>query len=159
MRNLVLLINNYWKQQTDNNKTLILFYYWLKTVTSCSRFWINLTNLNESKALITVISEFFFCEGFSLGHVIITKIISHTNKKTACNTDKNHSSAANSKLKRGIMSVYLTYLCINLIGFYMFWLSLVSWVNFTSPKAVYAKTLLFITISWRKHCHKPDCPV
>ena len=62
----------------------------------------------------------FFCEGFSLGQVIITKIISHTNKKTACNTDKNHSSAENSKLKRGIMSVYLTYLCINLIGFYMF---------------------------------------
>ena len=60
IRNLVLLINNYWKQQTDNNKILILFYYWFKTVTSCSRFWTNLTNLNKSVDLITVMSEFLF---------------------------------------------------------------------------------------------------
>ena len=75
MRNLVLLNNNYWKRQTDNNKTLILFFYWLKTVTPCSKFCINITHLNESEALITVMSEFLFCEGFSLGHVIITTII------------------------------------------------------------------------------------
>ena len=58
-RNLVLLINNYWKQQTDNNKTLILFFYRLKTVTPCSKFCINITHLNESEALIAVMSEFF----------------------------------------------------------------------------------------------------
>ena len=75
MRNLVLLINNYWKQQTDTYKTLILFFYWLKTVTPCSKFCINITHLNKSEALITVMSESFFREGFSLGHVIITTII------------------------------------------------------------------------------------
>ena len=37
-----------------------MFFFWLKTMTSCSRFWIYLTNLNESEALITVMSEFFF---------------------------------------------------------------------------------------------------
>ena len=56
MRNLVLLINNYWKQQTDNNKTLILFFYWLQTVTPCSKFCINITHLNESETLITVMT-------------------------------------------------------------------------------------------------------
>ena len=61
--------------KTDNNKTLILFFYWLKIVTTCSRFCINITHLNESEALITVMPEFFLCEGFSLGHVIITTII------------------------------------------------------------------------------------
>ena len=47
----------------------------LKTVTSCSKLCINITHLNESEALITVMSEFFFSEGFSLGHVNITTII------------------------------------------------------------------------------------
>ena len=60
MRNLVLLINNYWKQQTDNNKTLISFFYWLKTVIPCSKFCINITHLNESEALMTVMSGSFF---------------------------------------------------------------------------------------------------
>ena len=32
-------------------------------------------HMNESQALITVMSEFFFGEGFSLGHVVITTII------------------------------------------------------------------------------------
>ena len=37
--------------------------------------------MNESEALITVMSEFFFfCEGFSLGHVIITTTIITWNK-------------------------------------------------------------------------------
>ena len=76
-RNLVLLMNNYWKQQTDNNKTLILFFYWLKTDT-CSKFCINISHLNESETLKSVMSELFFCEGFSLGHVIITTIIIST---------------------------------------------------------------------------------
>ena len=94
MRNLVLLINNYWKQQTDNNKTLILFFYWLKSVTPCSKFCINITHLNESEALITVMSGLFFCEGFSLGHVIITTIIrwtgTHANhEKMWCRTSTN----------------------------------------------------------------------
>ena len=75
MRNLVLLINNYWKQQTENNETQKMFFYWLKTVTSSSRFYINITHLTESETLITVMSELFFCEGFWLGHVIITTII------------------------------------------------------------------------------------
>ena len=61
--------------KTENNKTQIMFFYWLKTVTSCSKFCINITHLNESGTLITVMSEFFFCEGFSFGHVIITTII------------------------------------------------------------------------------------
>ena len=52
-----------------------MFFYWLKTVTSSSRFCINITHLNESETLITVMSELFFSEGFSLGHVIITTII------------------------------------------------------------------------------------
>ena len=33
------------------------------------------TNLNQSGTQINVMSELFFCEGFSLGHVIITTII------------------------------------------------------------------------------------
>ena len=63
MRNLVLLINNYWKQQTENNKTQIMFIHWLKTVTSSSRFCINITHLNESETLITVML-FFLCRFF-----------------------------------------------------------------------------------------------
>ena len=53
-----------------------MLFYWLKTVTSSSRFCINITHLNESETLITVMSELFFCEGFSVDHVIITTIIS-----------------------------------------------------------------------------------
>ena len=60
MKNLVLLINNYWKQQTENNETQKMFFYWLKTVTSSSRFCINITHLHESETLITVMSELFF---------------------------------------------------------------------------------------------------
>ena len=48
---------------------------WLKTVTPCSKFCINISHLNESETLKTVMSEFFFCEAFSPGHVIITTII------------------------------------------------------------------------------------
>ena len=73
--NLVLWINNYWKQQTKNNKTQIMFFCWLKTGTSCSRFWINQTHLNQSETLKTVMSDLLFCEGFSVVHVIITTII------------------------------------------------------------------------------------
>ena len=51
---------------------------WLKTVTPCSKFCINISHLNESETLKSVMSEFFFCEGFSLGHVIITTIIIST---------------------------------------------------------------------------------
>ena len=50
-------------------------FNWLKRMTSSSRFCINISHLNESETLITVMSEFIFCEGFSLGHVIITTII------------------------------------------------------------------------------------
>ena len=35
-----------------------------------------LDHLNQLEAQITMMSELFFCEGFSLGHVIITTIIS-----------------------------------------------------------------------------------
>ena len=75
MRCLVLWINIYRKQQTENNKTQGMFSYLLKTVTSSSKFFINITHLNESEALITVMSELFFFWSFSLGHVIITTII------------------------------------------------------------------------------------
>ena len=50
---------------------------WLKTVNSCSKFCINITHLNESEILITVMSELFFCEGLSTDHVIITTMISN----------------------------------------------------------------------------------
>ena len=60
IRNLVLWINNYWKQQTDNNKTQIMFIHWLKTVTPCSKFCINISHFNKSETLKTVMSEFFF---------------------------------------------------------------------------------------------------
>ena len=33
------------------------------------------TRLNQSETQITVMSDLFFCEGFSLVHVIITTII------------------------------------------------------------------------------------
>ena len=50
-----------------------MFFYWLKT---CDiKLEISITHLNESETLISVMSELFFCEGFSLGHVIITTII------------------------------------------------------------------------------------
>ena len=75
MRNLVLHILPYWKQQTKNNNIHVLASTWLKTVTSCSKFYINITHLNESESLITVMSELFFSEVFSPGHVIITTII------------------------------------------------------------------------------------
>ena len=35
----------------------------------------NLTHLDQSQTLITVMSSSFYFEGFSLGHVIITMII------------------------------------------------------------------------------------
>ena len=35
-----------------------------------------LSHLSQSVTLKTVMSELFFCEGFSVGHVIITTIIS-----------------------------------------------------------------------------------
>ena len=53
---------------------------WWKTVTPCSKFCINISHLNESETLKIVMSEFFCCEGFSLGHVIITTIINYTSK-------------------------------------------------------------------------------
>ena len=36
------------------------------------------THLNQSRTQINVMSELFFCEGFSLGHVVITMIIKKT---------------------------------------------------------------------------------
>ena len=75
MENLALYTNSYLKQQTENNKTQIMDAEWLKTVTSCSKFCINISHLNQSETLITVMSELFFCEGFSTGHIIITTII------------------------------------------------------------------------------------
>ena len=51
-------------------------------MTPCLKFCLNITHLNESGTLITVMSELFFGEGFSLGHVIITTIISkHSNSE------------------------------------------------------------------------------
>ena len=38
MENLVLHINSYQKQQTENNKTQIKVSEWLKSMTSCSKF-------------------------------------------------------------------------------------------------------------------------
>ena len=52
---------------------------WLKTVTPCSKFCINISHFDESETLKTVMSEFLFCEGFSPGHVIITTIIKRKN--------------------------------------------------------------------------------
>ena len=83
----MLLINNYWKQQTENNKTQIMFSYWLKTVTSSSRFWINQpiwTNLRPRQLWC---QTYFFGEGFSLVHILITTIITsslciHREQKT-----------------------------------------------------------------------------
>ena len=60
MVNLVLWVNNYWKQQTENNETQKMCFYWLKTVTSSSRFCINITHLNKSETLITVMSRVIF---------------------------------------------------------------------------------------------------
>ena len=60
MKNFVLYINSYSKQQTENNKTQIMFIYRLKTVTPCSKFCINISHLNESETLKTVMSEFIF---------------------------------------------------------------------------------------------------
>ena len=74
---LVLWINSYWKQQTVFNKTGKMSFDLLKTVTSSSKFCRNITHLNESQALITVMSELFFLWRFSLGHVIIITIISN----------------------------------------------------------------------------------
>ena len=44
-------------------------------MTPCSKFCINISLLNESETLKTVMSELFFSRSFSLGHVIITTII------------------------------------------------------------------------------------
>ena len=51
-----------------------MFFYWLKTVIKLEIFN-KLAHLNQSESQITVMSELFFCEGFSFGHVIITTII------------------------------------------------------------------------------------
>ena len=49
-----------------------MFFYWLKTVTSCTEFCINKTHLHQSKTLKTVMSGWFFWWSFSLVHIIIT---------------------------------------------------------------------------------------
>ena len=41
MRTLVLRVTNYWKQQMENNKTQMMLFYWLKTVTSSSKSGMN----------------------------------------------------------------------------------------------------------------------
>ena len=53
----------------------MLAFNWLKSMTSSSKFCINISHLNESETLKTVMSEFFLCEVFSPGHVLITTII------------------------------------------------------------------------------------
>ena len=75
MGNLVLWINYYWKQQTENNKIEKMSFNLLKTVTSSSIFCINWTHFNQSQTQITVMSELFFWWSFSLNHVIINTII------------------------------------------------------------------------------------
>ena len=59
------------KQNTD---TVLLF------VENCDvklEIFNKLTHLNQSQILITVMSDLFFCEGFSVVHVIMTTIISN----------------------------------------------------------------------------------
>ena len=69
MRNLVLLINNYWKQQTENNKTQIMYFNWFENCDIMLEILNNLTHLDQSQTLITVMSSSFYFESFSLGHV------------------------------------------------------------------------------------------
>ena len=52
-----------------------MLFDWLKTVTSSSNFFNKLAHFNQSENQITVMSDLFFCEGFSLVYIIITTII------------------------------------------------------------------------------------
>ena len=58
------------KQQNTNNVFLLVENCDIKL-----KILNKSTHLNQSETQITVMSDFFFCEGFSLVHVIITTII------------------------------------------------------------------------------------
>ena len=74
MKKLALCINSYAnrKQQIADNVLLV--------VENCDielKIFNKLANLNQLETQITVMSELFFSQGFSLGHIIITMIIKY----------------------------------------------------------------------------------